>query len=63
MTCAYTNLTNGLLGSIKTKSLKEAYKYKQEKETRHFLKYGKYHCLIRDKSFPKYISMLKKDLV
>jgi len=60
MTCAYTNFTNGLLGDIKTKSLKEAYEYKHKVEAEHLAKFGKYDCLIRSPSFLEYVKSLKK---
>ncbi|VVB75217.1 Coenzyme PQQ synthesis protein E [uncultured archaeon] len=60
MICAYTNLTNDLLGTIKDKTLGEAYKYKQKIEAEHTKKYGKANCFIRADSFTKYISTLKE---
>lgn len=58
MTCAYTNKTNGLLGSIKDLSLKEAFEKKYKYESEFYEKYGKTPCLIRDDNFDKYIEKL-----
>jgi len=60
MTCAYTNLTNGLLGTTQEKSLKEAFEYKQKIEQTHTKKYGKANCFIRADSFQEYLSELKQ---
>lgn len=61
MTCAYTSLTNGLLGSVTDKSLKEAYNYKNNQEINYYNIYGKYPCLVRSPKFNQYIKTLKNN--
>jgi len=60
MTCAYTSLTNDLLGTVKNKSLKEAYLYKHKMEKTNYATNGPAKCLVRANSFQKYLSLLKE---
>jgi MoaA/NifB/PqqE/SkfB family radical SAM enzyme len=62
MTCAYTKKTDGLLGSIKNISLKEAFKHKHIIESAHYGLYGHMPCLIRDASFEDYLKKLKEKI-
>lgn len=59
MTCAYTSMTNGLLGSIREFHLVEAYNRKHSLEVNHYQKYGKVPCLVRDIRFLEYVEGLK----
>jgi MoaA/NifB/PqqE/SkfB family radical SAM enzyme len=59
MTCAYTSLTDSLLGNSRQKSLKDAFEYKQGIESMHYAKCGVAPCLVRAQSFQKYILRLK----
>lgn len=61
MTCAYTSLTNGLLGSVNNKSLVEAYDYKNNQELSFYDTYGKHPCLVRSPKFNQYIETLKNN--
>ncbi|OHB37261.1 MAG: hypothetical protein A2Y09_06965 [Planctomycetes bacterium GWA2_39_15] len=59
MTCAYTSMTNGLLGNIRDTSLSEAYHSKYSFEKEHYQKHGNAPCLVRDTQFVEYIEKLK----
>lgn len=59
MTCAYTSMTNGLLGNIRDTSLSEAYHRKYSFEKEHYQKHGNAPCLVRDTRFVEYIEKLK----
>lgn len=61
MTCAYTRETNGLLGNVKTLSLKNAFDHKHARESEHYKTQGKMPCLIRDPSFTSYVAHLKSE--
>jgi hypothetical protein len=62
MTCAYTVMTDGLLGNVRNSGLKEAFEHKHKKEARYYETYGIAPCLIRSKNYSKYIEQLKKEL-
>ncbi len=59
MTCAYTNLTNGLLGNARGLSLKEAFSKKHKLETTFYKQYENSLCLVRAEKFFGYLKMLK----
>ena len=58
MTCAYTQLTNDLLGNIKETPLKKAFEYKNAREQEHYKKHGTAPCLVRMPSFQEYLQNL-----
>ena len=58
MTCAYTSLTNGLLGNVRKINLQEAFKRKHRLETFHYKQHGQSPCLVRAESFPSYLDTL-----
>jgi MoaA/NifB/PqqE/SkfB family radical SAM enzyme len=58
MTCAYTNKTDGLLGHVRTMSLKDAFNRKFVKEDEHYKTYGMSPCLVRHPNFDEYISKI-----
>ncbi len=60
MTCAYTNLTNGLLGNARSLNLKEAFTKKQAIESTHYAQHGNSPCLVRAKSFSEYLKVLRR---
>lgn len=62
MTCAYTTRSNGLLGTIRDQSLKEAFEYKVHRETDHYKQNGTSPCLVRASSFDGYLSELNDEL-
>ncbi len=55
MTCAYTWKTNGLLGTIRDRSLREAYNFKAGIERQHYAKHGSVPCLVRAGSFGDFL--------
>jgi MoaA/NifB/PqqE/SkfB family radical SAM enzyme len=59
MTCAYTDKTSGLLGTINDFSLGLAFDKKFGLEGEFYRKFGNVPCLIRDSQFEEYIEMLK----
>ena len=59
MTCAYTWKTNGLLGNVRSRSLREAYEFKARVERDHYARYGRSPCLVRDVSFDLYLHGLE----
>jgi MoaA/NifB/PqqE/SkfB family radical SAM enzyme len=63
MTCAYTSLTDGLLGNFADKSLREAYDYKQKQEQAFYNAYGHCPCLVRAPEFDRYLGKLKGGLL
>jgi len=58
MTCAYTSKTNGLLGTIRDRSLREAYEFKNAVERQHYAHYGRVPCLVRAASFESFLTTL-----
>lgn len=58
MTCAYTTQTNGLLGTVRDRSLAEAYEFKNQAERKHYQKYGPAPCLVRMETFGKFVQTL-----
>lgn len=58
MTCAYTNETDGLLGNIKTTSLKEAFENKHKIES--LFRPTDTSCLVRSSSFGPYLKHLRR---
>jgi len=60
MTCAYTDKTSGLLGTINDFSLEQAFDKKFELEGESYRKFGNVPCLIRDSQFEEYIETLKQ---
>jgi MoaA/NifB/PqqE/SkfB family radical SAM enzyme len=58
MTCAYTWKTNGLLGTIRDRSLREAYEFKTGIEHDHYSKRGHVPCLVRATSFDSFLISL-----
>lgn len=58
MTCAYTTKTNGLLGTIRDRSLREAYEVKTSVEREHYAMHGPASCLVRSASFPSFLTEL-----
>jgi len=61
MTCAYIRATDGLLGNIKNRSLREAFEYKHKIESEHYKKHGVANCLVRANSFNAYLKRLRLD--
>ena len=59
MTCAYTDKTTGLLGSIMTASLAEAFEAKHRLESGHYARFGAIPCLVRAPSFEGYLVSLQ----
>ncbi len=59
MTCAYTDKTSGLLGTMNDFSLGLAFDKKFELEGESYRKFGNVPCLIRDSQFEEYIETLK----
>jgi MoaA/NifB/PqqE/SkfB family radical SAM enzyme len=59
MTCAYTVQTNGLLGTIHDKSLKEAYEYKAAVEREYYKKHERVPCLVRAEFFRSFVETLR----
>jgi len=58
MTCAYTMRSNGLLGTIRDRSLKEVYELKSRLEREHYAKNGIVPCLVRASSFHVFLETL-----
>ncbi len=58
MTCAYTSRTNGLLGTIWERTLKHAFEFKVQSEGDHYRADGTVPCLVRAKSFDRYLATL-----
>jgi len=58
MTCAYTWKTNGLLGTICDRALREAYEFKTAIEREHYAKHGRVPCLVRAASFDSFLGTL-----
>jgi MoaA/NifB/PqqE/SkfB family radical SAM enzyme len=59
MTCAYTSKTNGLLGTIRDRSLRDAYNFKTGLEREHYSNFGKAPCLVRAASFTQFLGSLE----
>jgi MoaA/NifB/PqqE/SkfB family radical SAM enzyme len=59
MPCAYTNETDGLLGTIHNRSLSEAFTLKQQVERAHYQKYGPSPCLVRSEAFCEFVQALR----
>lgn len=59
MTCAYTSLTDGLLGSVVNESLAKSYNYKKRQEQKFYDTHGNYPCLVRSPKFKEYLQVLK----
>jgi MoaA/NifB/PqqE/SkfB family radical SAM enzyme len=60
MTCAYTTRTNGLLGTIRERSLGAAYAIKNAKELSHYQVFGQMPCLVRSASFESFADGLSE---
>ena len=60
MTCAYTNKTDNLLGSIREIKLKEAWENKHRIESSYYKNFGNTPCLIRSNFFQEYLNQLKE---
>lgn len=58
MTCAYTWKTNGLLGTIRERSLREAYEFKNAVERDHYARTGAAPCLVRAATFDFFLANL-----
>ncbi|MFA4820421.1 MAG: radical SAM protein [Candidatus Aenigmatarchaeota archaeon] len=58
MTCAYTRKTDGLLGNVKNRSLRDAFEYKHAMESRHHKSNGPVPCLVRSPRFDDYLKEL-----
>jgi len=58
MTCPYTWKTNGLLGTIRDRSLREAYEFKTSIEREQYFKHGHVPCLVRATSFDSFLVSL-----
>jgi MoaA/NifB/PqqE/SkfB family radical SAM enzyme len=58
MTCAYTARTNDLLGTIRNRSLREAYAFKNSQELQHYARHGVVPCLVRANSFDLFVGEL-----
>lgn len=61
MTCAYTSLTDGLLGNIFNKTLADVYNYKRNQEQNFYKTYGNCPCLVRSPKFNAYLKTLKNN--
>jgi len=61
MTCAYTYKTNGLLGTIRDHSLKDAYEFKTRVERQSYAIHGRVPCLVRATWFDSFLKTLKDD--
>jgi hypothetical protein len=58
MTCDYTWKTNGLLGTIRDRSLRETYECKNRVEREHYTQQGQVPCLVRAGSFETFLDRL-----
>lgn len=59
MTCAYTSLTTGFLGSIFENSIMESYEKKNQHESDYYKEFGNFPCLVRSEHFKNYVNGLK----
>jgi MoaA/NifB/PqqE/SkfB family radical SAM enzyme len=60
MTCAYTMATDGLLGNVRTRSLRDAFEHKHRIESEHYKSKGAVPCIIRSSGFGSYLEELRK---
>ena len=61
MTCAYTSKTNGLLGTIRDRTLHDAYAFKTAFEREHYSSFGNAPCLVRADSFNEFLISLESE--